>query len=79
MVRLHNSKKYNMKKTFIILLAVLITIHATGQKKNLAVPAATLGGDWFVTRGAGDNSSAKLRTYKSATQQGCYKKQKPGS
>ena len=46
-----------MKKTFIILLAVLITIQVAAQKKNLAAPSATLGGEWFVPRGAGVNGS----------------------
>jgi len=46
-----------MKKTFIILIATLTVLHTNAQKKNLAAPSATLGGEWLVPRGAGVNGS----------------------
>ena len=49
-----------MKKTFIILFAAFVTINVAAQKKNLAPPSATVGGEWMVSDGVGINGSLKL-------------------
>ena len=49
-----------MKKIFIILFAAFVTINVAAQKKNLAAPSATVGGEWLVSTGAGINGSVKF-------------------